>query len=139
MLKKYEALLVFAGSIKDEALEKTLERVTAEIGRHGGTVEASETLGRRTFARPMKKRENGVFVKTFFQLDPAQVDALRARYRLSEDVFRVQIRVRDERYEAAREADRARREAHRAAQEAAVAAASAATQAEDPDENPDRT
>lgn len=136
MSKKYDALFVFAGSMKDEALEKTLERVNAEIERLGGSIEGSENLGRRTFARPMKKRENGVYVKVLFLLDPAQITALRARYRLSEDVFRVQIRARDERFEAARDADRARRAAHRDAQEAAAVAAAAQ---QEPAEAPDRS
>lgn len=122
MLNKYDGLFIFAGSMKDEALEKTLERVSAEIERLGGTVEATENLGRHTFARPMKKRENGVYVKVRFQLPPAQVTPLRARYRLSEDVFRVQILARDERFEAAKAADQARRAAYRASVEAAGAA-----------------
>lgn len=140
MLKKYEALFVFVGSLKDEALEKTLERVNAEIERLGGTIESNENLGRRTFARPMKKRDNGVYVKTLFFLEPDKIATLRARYRLSEDVFRVQIRNWSERYEAARKADQERRAAHRKAQEAAAeaaaaeAAAAAAADAEEADE-----
>lgn len=126
MLKKYDGLFIFAGAVKDEALEKAVERTTAEITRLGGQVESSDTLGRRTFARPMKKRDNGVYVKIRFQLPSDQIDALRARYRLSEDVFRVQILVRDERLDAAKAADQTRRAAYRAAMEAAAAAAAAA-------------
>lgn len=119
MLKKYEALFVFEGSTKDDTLDKTLERVNAEIERLGGAVESSENLGRKMFARPMKKRDSGVYVTIRFELEPSQVAALHARYRLSEDVFRVQVRARDERYEAARDADRTRRAAHRAARQEA--------------------
>lgn len=126
MLTKYDGLFIFAGSMKDEALDKTLERVGSEIERLGGSIEATENLGRHTFARPMKKRENGVYVKVRFLLPPTQIAALRARYRLSEDVFRVQILVRDERLEAAKAADQARRAAYRSSVEAAAATQAAA-------------
>jgi small subunit ribosomal protein S6 len=129
MLKKYDGLFIFAGAVKDEALEKVVEKASAEITRLGGHVESTDTFGRRTFARPMKKRDNGVYVKIRFQLDTDKVDALRARYRMSEDVFRVQVLVRDEILDAAKAADHARRSAYRAVAEAAAAAAAAASPA----------
>ncbi len=122
MLKKYDGLLIFAGSSKDEVLEKALERVSSEITRLGGSVDTTDTLGRRSFARPMKKRENGVYVKVQFQLPPSNIASLRTRLRLNEDVFRAQLLVRDERFEAARQADHARRMAHQEVVEAAAAA-----------------
>ena len=50
-----------------------------------------EVLGKRAFARPMKKREGGVYVRIRIAIDPSQLDALCGRYTLSEEVFRVQI------------------------------------------------
>ena len=66
----------------------------------GGKVEAQEILGKRTFARPMHKRENGVYALVRFELDPAKVTELVNRYRLVEEVFRVQILAVDDRREA---------------------------------------
>ncbi len=130
MLKKYDGLFIFAGSVKDEALEKALQRVNAEIERLGGSVDATDNLGRRAFARPMQKRENGVYVKVQFQLDPSKVGTLRVRFRLNEDVFRMQVLIRDERLEVARAADHQRRVAHRASVDAATASSLAAAAAE---------
>ncbi len=130
MLKKYDGLFIFAGSLKDEALEKTVDRTTAEIVRLGGTIDETEVLGRRSFARPMKKRDNGVYVRVRFQIEPAQLVALRERYRLNDDVFRVQMLAHDERYAAVKAADQIRRAAHRAAQEAAQDAAAQASAAQ---------
>jgi ribosomal protein S6 len=48
----------------------------------------------------MQKRESGVYVTIRFELDPAQVAALKARYSLLEDFFRVQILSVNERREA---------------------------------------
>ena len=57
-MKKYDGLYIFAGNAKDDVLEASLTKAVAEIERFGGKVEAQEILGKRTFARPMHKREN---------------------------------------------------------------------------------
>ena len=99
-MKKYDGLYIFAGSAKDEALDKQIDKVRGEITRLSGNVLTTEVLGKRTFARPMHKRDNGVYVKIRFELDPAQIQTIVGRYHLSEDVFRVQILAVDERREA---------------------------------------
>ena len=99
-MKKYEGLYIFAGSAKDDALDKQIDKVRGAITRLSGNVLTTEVLGKKTFARPMHKRDNGVYVKIRFELDPAQIPTLTGRYHLSEDVFRVQILAVDERREA---------------------------------------
>ncbi len=119
-MKSYDGLYIFAGQAKDEILDKQIERARNEITRLSGTILSTDVLGKRSFARPMHKRESGVYVRIRFQLDPAQVAALTGRYRLIEDIFRVQILAIDERREAvlARQAEEQRaREAARAAAE----------------------
>ena len=130
MLKKYDALFIFPGTTKDETLGQTVEKTTAEITRLGGTIEETDmTMGRRNFARKMHKKDNGIYVKVRFLLAAASVAELRARYRLNEDVFRVQILARDERFDVAVAADRVRRDVRRAKMEAAKAEAEAAAAA----------
>lgn len=99
-MKKYDGLYIFAGSAKDDALDKQIDRVRGEITRLSGKVLTTEVLGKKTFARPMHKRDNGVYVKIRFELDPAQIATLISRYHLVEDIFRVQILAVDERREA---------------------------------------
>jgi len=85
---------------KDDVLDKQIEKVRGEITRLSGKVLTTEVLGKKTFARPMHKRDNGVYVKIRFELDPLQVTTLIGRYHLIEDIFRVQILAVDERREA---------------------------------------
>ena len=133
-MKKYDGLYIFAGSAKDDVLDKQVDKVCGEITRLDGNVLTTEVLGKRTFARPMQKRDNGVYVKIRFELDPNQVSVLLGRYRLSEDVFRVQILAVDDR----REAVLARQAEERKAREAARAAAEESAADEDEDnENQD--
>ncbi|MBR3086726.1 MAG: 30S ribosomal protein S6 [Kiritimatiellae bacterium] len=122
-MKKYDALYIFVNAPKDEAAEPLTEKVGAEITRLGGVILGSEMLGRKTFARELKKHESGLYVRTRFELDPAKVAELRARYALSEDVFRVQILAVDDRREALVVEQQARRRAKAEAEAAASAAA----------------
>ena len=130
MLKKYDALFIFEGAPKDDALTQLTDTATAEITRLNGKIESTEVAGHRTFSRQLKGRDHGTFVKVRFQIEAASIQELRARYLLNEDVFRVQILARDERYDAALEADKVRRTVHRAKVEAAKAAAEQAAAAQ---------
>ena len=120
-MKKYDALYIFVGIAKDDALNACLEKALAEVTRVGGNVLSTESLGKRAFSRPMSKRESGVYVKVRMELDPLKVGELLSRYRLVEQVFRVQILAVDERREAKLVAERAARAERLARKEAAAA------------------
>ena len=125
-MKKYDALYIFVGVVKEDALEVQLSKALAEVSRLGGNVLEQVNLGKRSFSRPMKKRESGVYVKVRFELDPLKVDELVNRYHLVEEVFRCQILAVDERREAKIAQERAERAERQARREAAQAAAEAA-------------
>ena len=126
-MKKYDGLYIFAGNAKDDVLESNFAKATAEIERFGGKIESQDILGKRTFARPMHKRENGVYALVRFELDPSLVKDLVGRYRLVEEVFRVQILAVDDRREAvlAKQREAAAKRAEYKANKEAEAAASA--------------
>ena len=125
-MKKYDALYIFVGIAKDDALEANLEKALAEVTRVGGNVLEKVQLGKRMFSRPMKKRDSGVYVKVRLELDPSKVDELVRRYKLVEEVFRVQLLAVDDRREAKIAQERAERAEIQAKKDAAAAAALAA-------------
>ena len=129
-MKKYDALYIFVGIAKDDVLEANLEKALAEVTRLGGNVLEKVQLGKRQFSRPMKKRENGVYVKVRLEIDPSKVDELVKRYKLVEEVFRVQILAVDDRREAKIAQERTERAEAQAKKDAAAAAALAARTAE---------
>ena len=129
-MKKYDALYIFVGIAKDDVLEANLDKALAEVTRLGGNVLEKVQLGKRMFSRPMKKRENGVYVKVRLELDPSKVDELVKRYKLVEEVFRVQILAVDDRREAKIAQERTERADIQAKKDAAAAAALAAKTAE---------
>jgi len=92
MLNAYDALCILPVSLKEEEHEQVLDRAKTEIERLGGSVDSMNILGKRTFARPLKKQDVGVYARMFFQLDAENVDPLLARFKLNDGLFRVQIR-----------------------------------------------
>ncbi len=125
-MKKYDALYIFVGIAKDDALNANLEKALAEVTRVGGNVLSTESLGKRLFSRPMSKKDSGVYVKVRLELDPSKIEELINRYHLVEEVFRVQILAVDERREAKLAAERAARAERQARKDAAAAAAAQA-------------
>lgn len=123
-MKKYDAIYIFVGVTKDDVLNANLEKALAEVTRIGGTVLSTESLGKRTFARAMSKKESGVYVKVRMELPADRIEELVNRYRLVEEVFRVQILAVDERREAKIAAERTAR-AERAARKVAAQQAAA--------------
>ena len=128
-MKKYDALYIFVGISKDDALNANLEKALAEVARVGGNVLTTESLGKRMFSRPMSKKDSGVYVKVRMELDPAKVSELLARYRLVEEGVRGQILAGDERREAKLGEARAARAERQAKKDAAAAAAATAAEA----------
>lgn len=90
-MTKYEALFIFPESIKDEALEASLGKIKAEIEKAEGKVESTTRLGRRPFARPLDKMAAGHYMVVTFEIAGEKIKPLQARFKLNEDIFRVQL------------------------------------------------
>lgn len=90
-MKNYEALFILSNSISDEQLDGKIEQISSEIIKLGGNVQAATRMGRITFARPLAKKEAGIYVRILFLLEPAKVAALQERYRHNENLIRLQI------------------------------------------------
>jgi len=90
-LKKYEGLIILTQPVDEQTLEDKLDKIRAEITKLDGSVEHTTRMGRQTFARHLKKKDTGFYMLLTFTLDPAKIATLRERYKLNEDVFRVQI------------------------------------------------
>ncbi len=101
IMKKYDAMYIFANVAKDDSIDGLVEKASNEITRLNGKVLSTTVLGKKSFARTMQKKESGVYVKIRFEIDAAQVALLQSRYGLLEDFFRVQILTVDARREAA--------------------------------------
>ncbi len=92
----YEGLFIFPEILDDVQLDQALEAVKVELEKLDGVLESSTRLGKRSFARPMKKKKGGIYVVIMFRLDGGQIDAFKHRLKLSTNVFRSQFMQKDE-------------------------------------------
>jgi len=90
-LRKYEALFILSNTVSDEQLETKIEQISSEIVKLGGNVQAATRMGRITFARPIAKKEVGIYVQLVFLMEPDKIKSLHERYRHNEDLIRLQI------------------------------------------------
>jgi len=95
-LTTYEGLFVFPERLQDQEIEEARQSVVADLERYGAKLLGSRTLGRRTFARPIKKMRAGVYVRMVFEINGQEIAALRQRLKLNDTLIRAQITVGDE-------------------------------------------
>jgi len=93
---RYEGLFIFSEMLDDEQLDQALESVKTELEKLGGELESSTRLGKRSFARPLRKKKAGIYVVVMFKLAGDQIDAFKRRLKLSTNVFRAQFVQKDE-------------------------------------------
>lgn len=90
-MNKYEAMIIFRESLKDTEWDEAVDAVKAEVEKLGGAMTSCTRLGKREFARTMKKQTSGHYALMALQLDGDKVAPLLARLKLDEQVFRVQV------------------------------------------------
>jgi ribosomal protein S6 len=99
----YEGLFIFPETLDEEQLDQAINAVKVELEKLGGTLDSTTRLGKRTFARPLKKQKAGIYAIITFSLDGLKIIALKHRLKLATNVFRAQFMKVDE-TEAAQEA-----------------------------------
>lgn len=90
-MNTYEGMFIFPDSFGEEEIDGIVKEVRAEIERHGGELVSSTRLGRRTFARPLKKSDRGHYAVLIFTIPGDQLKLLHNRFKLNESVLRVQF------------------------------------------------
>ena len=89
-MNRYEGLFILNTAGKEEAVTDLIEKVRAEITAAGGKVETVQKMDKRPFARVANKRHgSGFYVNVIFESQPGAIAQLRAKFALSEEVFRV--------------------------------------------------
>jgi small subunit ribosomal protein S6 len=89
----YEGLFIFPETLDEENLDLAIARVKEELENLGGSLESTTRMGKKNFARPLKKQKAGLYVVMMFRLEGSKIDALKKRLKLSTNVFRSQFVV----------------------------------------------
>jgi ribosomal protein S6 len=89
-VKRYEGLFILDTAGKEEGIKDTIDKISAEITAAGGKVETVQKMEKKPFARVANKRYNaGFYVNIIFESQPQTLDALKHKFALNSDVFRV--------------------------------------------------
>jgi len=92
----YEGLFIFPETLDEEQLDQAIDAVKVELEKLDGSLESTTRLGKRSFARPMKKKKAGIYAIIMFRLDGEKISALKLRLKLATNVFRSQFVKKDE-------------------------------------------
>ena len=90
-MRTYEAVFVLDERRHDDGGRAFAESVAAYIKELGGKVIEQASLGRRQFARPVRKQNSGIYLDFIIELESGQVAAFKEKYRLNETVFRLAV------------------------------------------------
>ncbi len=89
MAHTYEGLFILNTTGKEESSKELIEKIEKEIQTVGGTISKIERMDKRPFARVAHDLDSGYYVNIVFDVEPVQLDVLRAKLKLDDDVFRV--------------------------------------------------
>lgn len=94
-LKKYEAVFILdIRKVEDEG-EAFSKELAEMIKGWGGEMLESVSMGRKQFAREIKKRKAGIYWNYIFNLDPENTDEIRKKFKLDERVLRQMVIIYD--------------------------------------------
>lgn len=89
-MNRYEGLFILNTVGKEDGVTELIEKVRSEINAAGGRVETVQKMDKRPFARVADKRHSsGYYMNVIFEAAPTSISTLRAKFALSNDVFRV--------------------------------------------------
>jgi len=93
--RDYELIVILNPEIGDDVIEGSIEKVQQSVTSRGGEIVEVKHWGRRRLAYPIKRHMEGNYVESQVRLDPDQIAALEANLRISEDVIRHLIVVKE--------------------------------------------
>jgi ribosomal protein S6 len=97
-VKRYEGCFILNPSVlaptgkdgKEDGLKDAIDKISAEIEAAGGKIETVQKMDKKNFTRVADKRHNaGYYVNFIFEGKPESLPALRSRFTLNADVFRI--------------------------------------------------
>jgi ribosomal protein S6 len=82
---------------KEEGAKDIIDKVSNEITAAGGRIETVQKMDKKQFSRVrFKKHTAGFYVNIIFEIDPQKLPALKGRFTLNNEVFRVLFSIAPE-------------------------------------------
>jgi small subunit ribosomal protein S6 len=87
-LRDYELIFIVQPELDDEGLNAVVERVEAIIKGQGGEVSKTDPWGKRRLAYPIRRYQEGYYVRMEARLQPDSVREIEHDFGLTEDLLR---------------------------------------------------
>ena len=100
----YETTFIVNASLDDHQIDAVIEKVKDLITKNGGEIREFVKWGRKRFAYPLKKKNNGFYVVIEFSAPGDVIAKLERHYFLDENILRYLSLVLDKRALKARTA-----------------------------------
>lgn len=88
-MKKYELLTIIKPNMDAEEADKVVAKIEESIKALGGSVSATEKLGRKKLAHDIQNFRDGHYVTQRVELAPDKVSELKRQLRLNDNVLRI--------------------------------------------------
>ena len=97
MNRSYEVMFILRPDLEDADIEKLIETFSGYVTQGGGTVKATEKMGRRRLAYTVRKFNDGFYVLLIVDAPASLIAEIERRLRVSEQVIKfITVRTDEE-------------------------------------------
>lgn len=90
-MKNYEIMFILSTQLTEEEKKASIELVEATLTKAGAVELKTEVWGERKLAYPIKKKENGYYVLTLFQIDGTKLVEVESKLNITETILKYMI------------------------------------------------
>jgi small subunit ribosomal protein S6 len=90
-MKIYEGCFILNTAGKEADAKDVIDAIEKQIRDSSGKTLKIQRMDKRPLARVTGKIDSGYYVNFVFEMDPANVNAFREKFKLNEDVYRLMV------------------------------------------------
>ena len=90
-MRNYEIMFILSTQLSDDEKKAGVTLVEETLTKAGAVELKTEIWGDRKLAYPIKKKENGYYVLTLFQIDGTRLPEAEAKLNISESILKYMI------------------------------------------------
>ena len=90
-MRNYEIMFILSTQLTDEEKQAGVKLVEDTLAKAGAVEIKTEVWGERKLAYPIKKKENGYYVLTLFQMDGTGLTEVEAKLNITESLLKYMI------------------------------------------------
>lgn len=89
--RTYELMVITHGSLDEQAVQDSIQRITSRVNELGGTVDKVDHWGKRQFAYEIDHMNEGYYTVFDLQMDGSAHDELERQLRIADEVVRFKM------------------------------------------------